>query len=132
GQATIVLIAPVVVFLYLPFFRRLQVRTAYEYLERRFSLAVRLFGSLSFILLQLGRMAIVILLPALALSAATGFNLYLAILLMGLVTTLYTSAGGIEAVVWTDVVQVMLLLGGALLSLAIIVASVHGGLGGLV
>ncbi|MGH7574366.1 MAG: sodium:solute symporter family transporter, partial [Longimicrobiales bacterium] len=111
GQASIILIAPVVVWLYLPFFRRLQVRTAYEYLERRFNLKVRLFGSLAFILLQLGRMAIVILLPAIALSTVAGFNIYLAILLIGVVTTLYSALGGIEAVVWTDVMQVIVLLG---------------------
>lgn len=93
---------------------------------------MRLFGSLAFILLQMGRMAIVIFLPALALSAATGFNLYVAVLLMGIVTTLYTAVGGIEAVVWTDVVQVVVLLGGALLSLVMIVASIDGGLPGLI
>lgn len=131
GQATIVMLAPVVVYLYLPFFRRLHVTTAYEYLEKRFNVVVRLFGSLAFILVQLGRMGIVIFLPAIALTAATGMNIYLAILLMGLLSTFYTTLGGIEAVVWSDVVQVLVLMGGALLSLVIIVLNVEGGWTGL-
>lgn len=132
GQGTIVLIAPVVICWYLPFFRRLGVTTAYEYLEKRFSLVVRLFGSLAFILLQLGRMGVVIFLPALALSAVTGMSIYATILLMGLLSTFYTALGGMEAVIWSDVLQVVVLLGGALLSLAIIAASVDGGVAGLV
>ena len=132
GQATIVLIAPVVIYGYLPFFRRLKVTTAYEYLEKRFSVTVRLFGSLAFILLQLGRMGVVIYLPALALSAVTGLNIYAAILVMGLLSTFYTALGGMEAVIWSDVLQVVVLLGGALLSLVIMAAGVDGGMVGLV
>lgn len=126
---SIVLIAPVVVFLYLPFFRRLDLTTAYEYLERRFNLPVRLFGSSAFILFQLGRMGIVLFLPSLALSAVTGMNIYACILLMAVLCTIYTVLGGIEAVIWTDVVQVVVLMGGALISLCIIVGATDGGLG---
>jgi SSS family transporter len=132
AQATIVLIAPVIIYFYLPFFRRLNVTTAYEYLEKRFDASVRLFGSAAFVLLQLVRMAIVIFLPAIALSAASGINIYLSILLMGVLSTVYTVLGGIEAVVWSDVLQVVVLMGGALLSLVTIVASVEGGVGGLI
>ncbi|MHC4995442.1 MAG: sodium:solute symporter family transporter, partial [Planctomycetota bacterium] len=59
SKFTILLMAPFVIYLFLPFYRRLNVTTAYEYLERRFNVAVRLYGSLSFIAFQLGRMAIV-------------------------------------------------------------------------
>ena len=62
---------PVVIFFYLPFFRRLNITTAYEFLEKRFGLITRLYGSLTFIIFQLLRMAIVTYLPALALSAIT-------------------------------------------------------------
>ena len=72
-------IAPFVIYLYLPFFRRLNITTAYEFLEKRFHISIRLFGSLSFVLFQLGRMGIVILLPALALSAVTGFNVFVCV-----------------------------------------------------
>lgn len=124
----IVLVTPIVIWFYLPFFRRLNVTTAYEYLEQRFNLAVRLLGSASFILLQSGRLAIVLYLPALALSAVSGFNLYLCITLMGVLTTIYTMEGGIQAVVWTDVVQVFVLLGGALAALVFLVNGVDGGM----
>ena len=105
GKAMILAMAPVVVLLYLPFFRRLDVTTAYEYLERRFSLSVRLFGSASFVAFQLLRMAIVIFLPALALASITGIDVYVCVAVMGVLATLYTVLGGMEAVVWTDVLQ---------------------------
>ncbi len=123
----ILLIAPVVVYVYLPLFRRLDVTTAYEYLETRFHVSVRLFGSLCFILFQLGRMGVVILLPALALSAVTGMSVYLCIALIGVLSTLYTALGGMEAVVWTDVLQSVVLLAGAVAAFAIILSSLDGG-----
>jgi len=122
----IVAVQPIVVYFYLPFFRRLNVTTAYEYLEKRFNVIARLFGSLSFILFQCGRMTIVLFLPALALSAVTGINVYVCILIMGILATFYTVLGGIEAVIWTDVLQVCVLIGGALLSLGIIIAKCGG------
>jgi SSS family transporter len=125
----IVAIAPLVAWVYLPFFRRLDVTTAYEYLEKRFSLGIRLLGSGAFVAFQLGRMGIVVFLPALALSAVTGWNVYLCIAVMGVLATVYTVLGGIEAVIWTDVLQVVVLLGGALVALGIIVVSVDGGVG---
>lgn len=129
GNVCIVLVAPLVVFFYLPFFRRLNVTTAYEYLEKRFNLPVRLFGSASFILFQLGRMGVVLFLPAIALSAVTGISITTCIIVMGVLATLYTVLGGIEAVIWTDVVQVIVLLGGAIVSLLVIVARFGGGIG---
>jgi len=125
-------IAPFIIYLYLPFFRRLNITTAYEYLEKRFHVSIRLFGSFSFVVFQLGRMGIVVLLPALALSAVTGMNVYLCIALMGLLSTAYTVIGGIEAVIWTDVLQAIVLIGGALIALGIIVASLDGGLSQLI
>ncbi len=110
----------------MPFFRRLNVTTAYEYLERRFNLPVRLYGSLSFIIYQLGRMSIVVFLPALALSAVTGMNVYVAIVIMGVLSTLYTVLGGMEAVIWTDVAQAIVLWGGLFAMLAVVIADVGG------
>ncbi len=127
GHVAVVAVTPLLVWAYLPFYRRLNVTTAYEYLEKRFNLGARLLGSASFILLQLGRMGVVLYLPAMALSAVTGVDVYLCILAMGLLATLYTVLGGIEAVVWTDVIQVVVLLGGALLSLGVILGGLEGG-----
>jgi len=125
-------VAIAVVYLYLPFFRRLNVTSAYEYLEARFDVSMRLFGSASFILFQLGRMGIVVLLPALALSAVTGIDVYVCIALMGVLATVYTVMGGIEAVVWTDVMQVLVLIGGAGAALWIMAERVDGGFATLV
>jgi len=126
GKAMILLMAPVVVALYLPFFCRLDITTAYEYLERRFDLAVRLFGSASFIAFQLVRMAIVIFLPSLALATITGIDVYACIVIMGTLSTLYTVMGGMEAVVWTDVLQTLVLVGGMLIAVFVVAADAGG------
>ena len=126
GYLTIFLMVPVVVIFYLPFFRRLNITTAYEYLEKRFSLAVRLFGSASFIIFQLGRMSVLVFLPALVITAIIGMNIYVAIVLMGIFSIVYTVMGGMEAVVWTDVIQVVVLVAGILYSLGFIIVYMGG------
>ncbi|MBA4147483.1 MAG: sodium/solute symporter [Verrucomicrobia bacterium] len=128
----VVAITPIVVFFYLPFFRRLNVTTAYEYLEHRFNVVVRMFAAATFCILQMGRMGIVLFLPALALSAVTGINIYLCIVLMGVLTTFYSATGGIEAVIWTDLAQVAVLLLAAVVSLFLIASQVDGGFGTIV
>lgn len=117
----ILLLAPVVIRLYLPFFRRLNVTSAYEYLELRFNLPTRLYGSAAFILFQIGRQAIVLLLPALAFSAVSDLDVSVCIVIMGVLCMVYTVMGGVEAVVWTDVAQTVVLVGAALVSLALII-----------
>ena len=125
-------VAPVIVWVYLPFFRRLDVTSAYEYLEKRFGTGTRLLGSGTFLVLHLARMGVVLYLPALALATVTELDVYGCILMMGLLATLYTTLGGIEAVIWTDVLQVIVLMGGGILSLVIMVAAVPGGLTGFI
>ena len=124
---TIVAIAPFIIFLFLPFYRRLNVTTAYEYLEMRFNLPVRLIGSAMFMLFQFGRLGIVLLLPSIALSVVTGIDIQVCIMVMGVLCVLYTVMGGMEAVIWTDVLQVVVLMGGALLCLMLIPARIEGG-----
>ena len=131
-QMTIIMVAFPVVLFYLPHFRRRKMTSAYEYLEERFNLPVRMYASVSFVLYQLGRMAIVLFLPAIALSTVTGISVYTCIVVMGALSTLYTVMGGIKAVIWTDVVQVFVLYGGALLSLVILLSKTDGGLGAIV
>jgi len=116
----IILVAPVTVFCLLPFFRRLNVTSIYEYLELRFGPGLRVYGSLAFMAYQVAKMGIFLLLPALALATVTGFNLYLCIAIMGLLCIVYTVLGGIEAVVWTDVLQSVVLIGGALMCIGMI------------
>lgn len=127
----IVAVAPFVVLFFLPFFVRLKVTTAYEYLELRFNLPVRLLGSAAFIVFQFGRAGIVLYLPALALSVVTGIDITVCIVTVGIVCTIYTVMGGIEAVIWTDVMQVIVLLVGAMACLLLMAFNVEGGFGGM-
>lgn len=123
----IVAVAPLIVYFYLPYFRKLKVTSIYEYLEVRFNRPVKLLASLTFLLFQLGRLGVVIYLPSLVLSSIIGIDLTTCIVVTSLVTTVYCFFGGIEAVVWTDVMQVFVLLGGALASLIFIIFSIDGG-----
>ncbi|WP_298288662.1 sodium/solute symporter [uncultured Lutibacter sp.] len=113
---TAIMITPLIAFIFIPFFNKLKIKTAYEYLEDRFNYTARAFGSLSFILFQLGRIGIILLLPSLAISIVTGIPVELSILIMGVLCIFYTTFGGIEAVIWTDVMQVIVLLGGSILA----------------
>ena len=127
GAVAVVLIAPLVVLCYLPFFRRLDITSAYEYLEKRFNLGVRLFGSCAFVLMQTGRMTIILYLPALALSVVSDLNIYVCLVTMGMLSTIYTVLGGAEAVTWTEVLQFFVLVGSALLTLFLIFNNLNGG-----
>ena len=129
---TILLVSFPVIRYYLPFFRRLNVTSAYEYLERRFNAATRLMASALFIVFMVARMALVLYLPSLALTAVTGIDLYICIILMAVVTILYCTMGGVEAVVWGDVVQGFILVGGAIFAVAYLVLNTEGGVGGFV
>ncbi len=129
---TILMIVPVVINFYLPLVKKLNVASVYQYLEERFSSPVRNLASAFFCLFMFARVAIVLFLPSLALNAVTGLNIYLCIILMGVVTIIYCTMGGIEAVVWGDVIQGFLLVGGALLSLIWIIHGIDGGLGTMI
>ena len=131
GQIPILIVVPVVIIYYLPYFRRLNITSAYEYLEQRFNLASRLFASFSFILFHIGRVAIVLYLPAIALSAVSSIDVVTCIIIIGILCVIYTVMGGIEAVVWTDAIQAIVLLGGALICLLLVFLKVDGGIAGV-
>lgn len=119
-----------VAFWIVPLIRRLSLMSVYHYLEMRFHPHIRVLASALAIVLQLGgRMSIVLFLPSLAMSAVTGINVTSAILVMGIVTILYTALGGMKAVIWTDVIQVVVMLGGAFVAFGYIIMHVDGGLG---
>ncbi len=119
-QMTPLLVAPILIAIYIPYFRKLNITSAYEFLENRFNLLTRLLGSLSFMILQLGRVGIVLFLPSIAINLVTGVSIELCIVVMGVVSIIYTMMGGIEAVIWTDVLQVIVLMGGAFLCLILL------------
>ncbi len=129
---TIIAVAPLIVFLFLPFYRRLNVTTAYEYIEKRFNNVLRMTASAMFIVFQLARIGIVLYLPSIALSVVTGIDIRLCIIVMCTLSIVYAVMGGIEAVIWTDVIQVIVLLGGAVLVLLLIPSHVEGGIGGMI
>jgi len=126
------LLAPVLIFGIYPIYRRLNVTTAYEYIGHRFGATAHLAVSGLFILARLGWMGTVIYAPALALNVATGLNLHLGIVLMGIMATAYTVMGGLAAVLWTDVVQYVILVGGAIWVAVVLVIRVPGGVQGII
>ena len=130
GNFMIPVVAFVGVFIALPFYRRLNVTSAYEYLELRFSRPVRMFGSASFTLFHIFRMAVVMSLTGLALAVATPLTPVQSVLLMGVLSIIYCTMGGIEAVIWTDTIQTFVLLGGALVALLMLVLGTEGGWSG--
>lgn len=127
GVATWFMVVPLATVVFIPYFRRLNITSAYEYLERRFNVGVRSAAAALYCAMQLARIAIVLYLPALALSTVIGLDLFWCVIVMGLIATGYTVAGGMEAVVWTDVAQVVLMLGGAVLCIVIILMNIEGG-----
>lgn len=130
GNFTIPLVAILAVYLALPFYRRIDATSAYEYLEKRFNNPVRLFASASFTLFHIFRMALVMSLTGLALAIATPLTPAQSVLIMGVLSIIYCTMGGIEAVVWTDTIQTVVLLGGAVLAIALLVGGVDGGFSG--
>jgi solute:Na+ symporter, SSS family len=112
-QAAILPAAPLVIFLFIPFFMRLRFTSAYEYLEHRFDFRARLLGGMLFFLLRLGWVSLVMYSGSLALAKMGGWNFYATIAVLGTAATLYTYYGGLEGVVWTDVIQAFMLFGGA-------------------
>lgn len=129
---TILFVSFPVIKYYLPFFRRLNVTSAYEYLERRFNATTRLMASALFIIFMIARMALVLYLPSLALTAVTGIDLYICIVLMAIVTIVYCTMGGVEAVVWGDVIQGFILVGGAFFAVAYLIVETEGGIEGFI
>ena len=99
-------------YLFLPFFNGLGVTTAYEYLEMRFSLAVRLIASFLFIARVLLYLSTAMYAPALALDAVANVPSWATIVVCGVASGVYTVAGGLRAVIYTDVMQFFVLVAG--------------------
>ncbi|MEM0966300.1 MAG: sodium/solute symporter [Verrucomicrobiota bacterium] len=113
-----------------PVIRRLNLTSTFEFLDRRFHPALRYLASGQMILWQvLCRMSVVMLLPALAITAVTGMPVLTSVLVMGILTTIYTALGGFEAVVWTDFTQGALMLFGGILMIVLAIVGLPGGFG---
>ena len=114
---TIIMVMPLVANYFIPFYRRLHVTSAYEYLGKRFNYGSRVMASALYVLLQIGRMGIVVLLPSIALTLVTGIDINICIIMIGAISIFFTVKGGIEAVIWVEVIQVLILASGALFCL---------------
>ncbi|XP_006162223.1 sodium-dependent multivitamin transporter isoform X1 [Tupaia chinensis] len=113
---------------FIPVFYRLHLTSAYEYLELRFNKAVRVCGTVTFIFQMVIYMGVVLYAPSLALNAVTGFDLWLSVLTLGIICTIYTALGGLKAVIWTDVFQTLVMFLGQL-AVIIVGSAKVGGLG---
>ncbi len=116
----------------LPFFRRGTISSAYEYLAKRFGGSVSCYAASVFLVIQLVRTSTIVYLVSLLMQSITGLDMVWCILLTGGITALYTTTGGFDAVIWTDVLQTLTLIFGSILILAIIVHALPGGFGQIV
>jgi solute:Na+ symporter, SSS family len=105
---------------FVPFFHNARIFTAYEYLERRFDAKTRSLTALLFLISRGMACGAVISAPAVVLSVILGVSVTTTCLLIGLPTALYTIFGGVQAVTWTDVKQMFLIVFGLVAALAVV------------
>ncbi|MDQ7064894.1 MAG: sodium:solute symporter [candidate division KSB1 bacterium] len=110
-----------------PLYRNVIRLSAYEYFERRFGFLARLYSSLAFVLAHFSKMGTVFFLLALALSKMMHVNTFAIIWVLGLSVVILTVLGGIEAVIWLDVIQGIMLMAGGLLCAAVLLFKPEGG-----
>lgn len=110
-----------------PFFHSAKVYTAYEYLERRFDTKTRAFTSLLFLFSRSMSLGVVISAPAVVLSVVLGISVTNTVLLTALPTAVYTMFGGVQAVAWTDVKQMVLIVAGLIATVAVLILGLPDG-----
>ena len=125
-------VALLAIVVFIPFFRRGKLTSAFEYLGNRYGTLPRLYGTFSFIVLQLIRMAQILFLVSLPIQFLTGVSIEIVAIGAGIFIAFYTIAGGIEAVIWTDVIQAVILVFGGVICFALIAFDLPGGLGQIV
>ena len=118
---TFTLMTPIIAYVFIPMFRRLECETAYHYLEKRFHVSVRCLASGLFILLRIAWMASATYAASLVVATVAGVPQIAVILLLGLVAVLYTIIGGLRAVMWTDVIQFFIFATTIVIALVMIV-----------
>lgn len=121
---------PLTIRYFLPIYSKLEIDTAYHYLQKRFESGnLRILGALMFIIYQLGRMSIIMYLPSMALAEVTGLDVNMLIVVMGVIAIIYSYSGGLKAVLYTDFIQGTVLIVGIGISLIVMISSIHGGWG---
>jgi SSS family transporter len=121
----------VVAFLFLPAYYRGRLGTAYALLQTRFGLTTRRFASLIFMFTRALADGVRLFATAIPLALITGWSYPLSILVIGVLTLLYTYYGGIRSVVWVDALQMVVYMGGAVGALFVLLSAIPGGWGGL-
>jgi SSS family transporter len=112
-----------------PFFHRAKVYTAYEYLERRFDVRVRSLASFLFLMGRAFSLGVTLAAPAVVISAILGWPLPLTVLVICIPMILYTSFGGVQAVAWTDVKQMFIIVSGMAAAVVILLLGIPRGVG---
>jgi Na+/proline symporter len=107
-----------------PFFHRARVYTAYEYLEQRFDVRVRTATSLLFLLGRVFSLGVVLAAPAVVISAIVGWTIPMTVLALAVPMVFYTSFGGVQAVAWTDVKQMVVIVAGLLAAVVILIVGI--------
>ncbi len=115
-----------VVYIFVPFLARLRLYTIYEYLERRFHPSVRTVGSALFLLLRGGWMSTAIYALSLVISQLIHLPVWECVIVVGGLTTAYTVLGGMQAVLWTDVMQFCVMVTGIFVMIGTILVAFHG------
>ncbi len=110
-----------------PLFRKVIRLSTYEYFERRFGLFARLYSSLAFTLGHFSKAGTVFFLVSMALATFLDINIYSIVLILGITIIILTLFGGMEAIVWMDVAQGFLLIGGGIICIAILLFGIEGG-----
>jgi len=118
---------PLVIWVFIPVYSKLNCATAYEYLEQRFHVSVRCLASSLFVVLRIAWMAAATFAASVAISGISGLNQYLVIVGLGVVAIIYTMFGGLRAVMWTDVIQFFVFVGTILFAAGLLVSGTEGG-----
>lgn len=132
AQLGMIVAIPLTIRFFLPVYSKLDIDTAYHYLELRFgSKGLRILGAVMFIIYQVGRMSIIMYLPSMVLANLTGINVNVLIIAMGVIAIIYSYTGGLKSVLWTDFIQGSVLLVGVTFALFYLVAHINGGMGAI-
>lgn len=132
AQLGMLLAIPVTIKFFLPVYSKLEIDTAYHYLELRFnSKGLRILGAVMFIIYQIGRMSIIMYLPCMVLSNLMGVSVNVLIIIMGVIAIIYSYTGGLKSVLWTDFIQGSVLLIGVTFGLIFLLSHIDGGLGAI-
>jgi SSS family solute:Na+ symporter len=125
-------VAVIAVKYFLPYYRKSGAVSAYELLENRFGPWARIFTSSFYLLFHIARIAVVLYLMALPMQIIFGWNIYTILLATGLCVTIYSLVGGLTAVIWTDAIQALVLMGGAIICLIVLLNGAPGGPSGVI